>query len=259
MENKGGKHLTSVAAFVEGGIQESCDDACSICLEEFSNDEPSTVTFCRHEFHLQCVLEWCQRSSQCPMCWQQIRLKDPTGQELFESIEKERKWRAAPSRNVDIYNYHTLRDFGLQRQLRMGVHDADFEEQILQNLAIVASMGRTRHITNQYGAPSTNFGSANERGDDTNATPIPSNVDEPSHQTPRIQTESFSTSESTVTEINGYATNSCPINQDEAKPSEFNSISDSLRSKLNAMSMRYKETISKGWKQRLFSRSSSNV
>lgn len=37
-------HLTvSAAAFVEGGIQEACDDACSICLENFCDSDPSTV------------------------------------------------------------------------------------------------------------------------------------------------------------------------------------------------------------------------
>lgn len=36
-------HLTSAAAFVEGGIQDACDDACSICLEEFCESDPSTV------------------------------------------------------------------------------------------------------------------------------------------------------------------------------------------------------------------------
>lgn len=38
-------HLTSAAAFVEGGIQEACDDSCSICLESFSETEPSTVFY----------------------------------------------------------------------------------------------------------------------------------------------------------------------------------------------------------------------
>ncbi|KAL6585524.1 E3 ubiquitin-protein ligase rhf2a [Orobanche minor] len=52
-------HMTSAAAFVEGGIQEACDDACSICLEGFCDSDPSTVTSCKHEFHLQCVLECC--------------------------------------------------------------------------------------------------------------------------------------------------------------------------------------------------------
>lgn len=40
---KSENHLTSAAAFVEGGIQEACDDACSICLEAFCENEPSTV------------------------------------------------------------------------------------------------------------------------------------------------------------------------------------------------------------------------
>ena len=36
-------HMTSAAAFVEGGVQEACDDACSICLEAFCDSDPSTV------------------------------------------------------------------------------------------------------------------------------------------------------------------------------------------------------------------------
>ena len=36
-------NLISAAAFVEGGIQEACDDACSICLEPFCDSDPSTV------------------------------------------------------------------------------------------------------------------------------------------------------------------------------------------------------------------------
>lgn len=41
-------HLTSAAAFVEGGIQDACDDACSICLESFCDSDPSTVSKCIH-------------------------------------------------------------------------------------------------------------------------------------------------------------------------------------------------------------------
>uniref|UniRef100_A0A2P2LVE3 RING-type E3 ubiquitin transferase n=2 Tax=Rhizophora mucronata TaxID=61149 RepID=A0A2P2LVE3_RHIMU len=107
-------HRTSAAAFVEGGIQESCDDACSICLEEFTESDPSTVTNCKHEFHLQCILEWCQRSSECPMCLHPISLKDPTSQELFEAVEQERKFRTAPSRNATIFHHPSLGDFELQ-------------------------------------------------------------------------------------------------------------------------------------------------
>lgn len=46
-ETKSEAHLTSAAAFVEGGIQDACDDSCSICLESFSDSDPSTVWFFR--------------------------------------------------------------------------------------------------------------------------------------------------------------------------------------------------------------------
>jgi E3 ubiquitin-protein ligase RHF len=43
MESK----LSSAAAFVEGGVQDACDDACSICLDAFCDSNPSTVCICR--------------------------------------------------------------------------------------------------------------------------------------------------------------------------------------------------------------------
>lgn len=261
--------MTSAAAFVEGGIQESCDDACSICLEEFCNSDPSTVTICRHEFHLQCVLEWCQRSSQCPMCWRPISLKDPTSQELFEAVEQERKWRVAPSRNAAIFHHNALGDFGLQ-QLRMAINDDDFEERILQHLAAAASMRRAHPIGRRERQRIQPFAhDPSEIPMDNPSIPVTSNGDEPLQQTPRLQTESSSTSESTITETNDQeiysndrrnVANSSPKDQDRAGSSEFHSFTDTLRSRLNSVSMRYKESISKGargWKEMLFSRSSS--
>ncbi|KAG5566440.1 hypothetical protein RHGRI_002123 [Rhododendron griersonianum] len=223
---KSGNHLTSAAAFVEGGIQEACDDACSICLEAFCESEPSTVTCCKHEFHLQCILEWaldchmgydtpekervggwryvipapmmlhiatvgygntfivwCQRSSQCPMCWQPISLKDPSrlhslfppffyflfslnrlifdfmrvvnvsltgSQELLDAIEQEKSFRANARRNTTIFHHPTLGNFELQH-LPVGGTDAELEERIIQHLAAAAAMGRTRHIARREG------------------------------------------------------------------------------------------------------------
>ncbi|KAG2313116.1 hypothetical protein Bca52824_024673 [Brassica carinata] len=62
------------------------------------------------------ILQLCQRSSQCPMCWQSISLKDPTGQELLEAVVQERSFRFNPPRNATIFRHPTLGDFELQNQ-----------------------------------------------------------------------------------------------------------------------------------------------
>ncbi|KAJ4705436.1 E3 ubiquitin-protein ligase RHF2A-like [Melia azedarach] len=284
-------HLTSAAAFVEGGIQDACDDACSICLEEFCESDPSTVTSCKHEFHLQCILEWCQRSSQCPMCWQPISLKDPTSQELLEAVERERSIRANPPRNATIFHHPTLGNFELQH-LPVGANDADLEERIIQHLTAAAAMGRARHFGRREGhrshSPaqgrphffvfSAHPGAAQEGGETEPATiaaaspspPLSSGRDGSSQhilQFPSRQTNQNSspTSGSTVLPANrrGFSFNNrqtLPPNQDRAGPSDFHSFSESLKSRFNAVSMRYKESISKstrGWKERLFSRNTS--
>ncbi|XP_019426239.1 PREDICTED: E3 ubiquitin-protein ligase RHF2A-like [Lupinus angustifolius] len=148
------------------------------------------------------------------MCWQPIKLKDPSSQELFEAVEHERSLRDRPSRNAAIFHHPAFGDFDFQ-PLRMG--DTDFEEQIIQHLA-AAAMGRAHHLGRREGICEHIF------------------------------------------VLRGFAAHSSPVNQDGAGPSEFQSFSDSLRSKLNAVSMRYKDSISKGtkgWKERLFSRTSS--
>ncbi|CAK8542466.1 unnamed protein product [Lathyrus sativus] len=290
-ETKSEAHLTSAAAFVEGGIQEACDDSCSICLESFSDSDPSTVTSCKHEFHLQCILEWCQRSSQCPMCWQSISLKDPTSQELLEGVERERNFRLNPSRNATIFHHPTLGDFELQH-LPVGANDADLEERIIQHLAAAAAMGRARHIARREGQ--RNRSSAQGRPQylvfsahpnsppmaPTSSSPSQRGDGEPTHATgedtpqltlmPPVQTDQVSASGSgstaPATDNQGLSYNnrrspsqSSPSSQDRAGPSELQSFSESLKSKLNAVSTRYKESISKstrGWKERWFSRNS---
>ncbi|XP_052111785.1 E3 ubiquitin-protein ligase RHF2A isoform X2 [Arachis duranensis] len=280
MEGKAESQMTSAAAFVEGGIQESCDDACSICLEDFSESDPSTTTACRHEFHLQCVLEWCQRSSQCPMCWQPISMKDPTSQELFEAVERERKLRAIAPRTAAIFHHPAFGDFGLQH---LGISDADLEQRIIQHLAAAAAVGRSHHhgrreghqtrasahghppvivLSSQPSSPQVPE-SAPRGGDEpatnplgTPSSPMTSRGGEISRQIPHLQTQSSSSAPRDRDSI----AQSSPANQDRAGPSESQSISDSLRARFSALSMRYKESISKGargWKERLFCHGSS--
>ncbi|XP_058084740.1 E3 ubiquitin-protein ligase RHF2A [Magnolia sinica] len=295
---KAESHLTSAAAFVEGGIQDACDDACSICLEAFCDSDPSTVTTCKHEFHLQCILEWCQRSSQCPMCWQSISLKDPTSQELLEAVERERSFRVNQSRNTTIFHHPTLGDFELQH-LPVGANDSELEERIIQHLAAAAAMGRAHHIARREGqrsrsaaqgrpqflvfsahpnAPpvgpiSAMTGQREGENERAPSVPLPEVGEETSQrvsQLPPVLVEQVPASASgtpvVVASRPGVSNNRnpvvqpSPVSHDRAGPSELQSFSESIKSRWNAVSMRYKESISKstrGWKERLFARNTS--
>ncbi|XP_052874618.1 E3 ubiquitin-protein ligase RHF1A-like [Gossypium arboreum] len=68
---------SSPASSIGGVLDDGVEDGCCICLEPFTVQDPTTVTSCRHEYHLQCILEWSQRSKECPICWQSFVLKDP--------------------------------------------------------------------------------------------------------------------------------------------------------------------------------------
>ncbi|XP_073052492.1 E3 ubiquitin-protein ligase RHF2A-like isoform X2 [Primulina eburnea] len=292
--------IASAAAFVEGGIQEACDDACSICLEVFCDSDPSTVTSCKHDFHLQCILEWCQRSSNCPMCWQTISLKDPVSQELLDAVEQERSIRLMPSRNTTIFRHPTLGDFELQH-LPMGVNDLELEDHIIQHLAAAAAMGRTQHIDRREdyrnlssvharpqfmvfsthpNASSTGNVSASRAPGGSETEPAASMLTNSSVPLTVLGNEGHENASSSVqsnlisSSSSGHVTpsthtgissdqsfmspSSLPT-QDRAGPSEFQSFSESWKSKLNAISMKYKDSISKntrGWKEKLFSKGS---
>ncbi|CAA3020870.1 E3 ubiquitin- ligase RHF2A-like [Olea europaea subsp. europaea] len=321
-------HLSSAAAFVEGGIQEACDDACSICLEDFSDSDPSTVTNCKHEFHLQCILEWCQRSSQCPMCWQTISLKDPNwytnlafllfkflvillvegpcyalfdSQELLDAVEHERNLRMNPPRNTTIFHHPTLGDFELQH-LPVSASDSELEERIIQHLAAAAAMGRTRQLGRREGhrSRSSTQGRPHFLVFSTNPNSSSSSASSPAHRggvgtppavmidgpnSPFITVEDDSAQLTTqpspaqvdqvtaptsgsiavanqpgTSSSNRSPAQTSPNSQDRAGPSDLQSFSDSLKSRLGALSTRYKESITKstrGWKERLFARNSS--
>ncbi|CAL9766636.1 unnamed protein product [Musa acuminata subsp. burmannicoides] len=320
-------HLSSAAAFVEGGIQDACDDACSICLEAFCESDPSTVTGCKHEFHLQCILEWCQRSSQCPMCWQSISLKDSTSQELLEAVERERNIRLNHARTTTIFHHPALGDFELQHvgssimlffhalddhfflsyllQLPVGGSDAELEERIIQHLAAAAAMGRAHHIARRegrvrsgsHGRPqylvfSTNSNTPSVGSVSASSAPIGENelapaiiaadssatITTPGEEPAEVTNVSPAHASQVPFLTPGSSSNpqrssissprcslgltpaqSSPVSQ-EPGPSDFQSFSETLKSRLNAVSMRYKESIAKstrGWRERLFSRNST--
>ncbi|KAL8036460.1 hypothetical protein ABFX02_12G160800 [Erythranthe guttata] len=265
---KAESHMASAAAFVEGGIQDACEDSCSICLEGFCDSDPSTVTSCKHEYHLQCILEWCQRSSSCPMCLRDISLKDPTSQELLEAVERERNFRFTP-RNSTIFRHPTLGDFELQH-LPVGVNDAELEDRIIQHLAAAAAMGRTRGgIARREGSRTRSsahprrhpYGSST--GGREEIEPAAASENNPRFQLSSLNDEatqhvapSFQNNQISASSSRNYVNQSSLPNQDRAGPSEF----QSWKSRINSMSMKYKESISKSTKElkeKLFSRNSS--
>ncbi|XP_074281816.1 E3 ubiquitin-protein ligase RHF2A-like isoform X2 [Silene latifolia] len=279
--------MTSPAAFVEGGVQEACDDACSICLEDFSQSDPSTVTNCKHEFHLQCILEWCQRSSNCPMCWQAIGLRDAMSQQLLEAVEEERNITSNRLRNAAMFGHPSLVDFDLRHalQLPVGASEADLEEHIFQHLA--AAVGRGRHISRREGQgnrsssqrqrPVFIFSAPNVATSNavwTSTNPVAESesyrnsaedqVPTISPSRPQIHQASFHRVASNVSSVDqlqtSRASQSSQGSRETEELSDLQSLSESMRSRLNTWSMRYKESISRntrGWKERFFARSTS--
>lgn len=45
---------------------------CAICLEAYQRGEFLTSLRCQHFFHVECLGRWFRRSTQCPLCRQQI-------------------------------------------------------------------------------------------------------------------------------------------------------------------------------------------
>ena len=44
------------------------EDVCSICLEQFKDDEDVIILPCRHGFHPDCLDPWLKMHSECPSC-----------------------------------------------------------------------------------------------------------------------------------------------------------------------------------------------
>ncbi|CAN4113443.1 unnamed protein product [Withania somnifera] len=247
-------------------FDDNVEDACSICLEPFNSDDPPAVTDCKHEYHLQCILEWSQRSKECPICWRVLALKDPASQELLAAVEIERNMRSRL--NVCHTNEHveTNHDAGQQ-------NDSDFEERIMRHFA--AATNRVRLVNRRRRQVSSGIGP-------TQVVPsVPAGVS--SNQTQNIEsTVQFqgigfsgngSASSATSSSI-GPASSSVPAHGSDpfklsepptngpqgSSSSEFLAFSESIKSKWSAASARYKDSITKGtrgFKEKLLARNTT--
>ena len=41
---------------------------CTICLEEYKDEEPLTQLKCKHQYHPICIESWFERQKSCPTC-----------------------------------------------------------------------------------------------------------------------------------------------------------------------------------------------
>ncbi|KAA8527565.1 hypothetical protein F0562_034720 [Nyssa sinensis] len=268
-----------------GAADESFEDACSICLEPFNIDDPATVTNCKHEYHLQCIVEWSQRSKECPICWQLLVLKDSASQELLAAVESERSLRTRRS----AHNVHEVYEIDHDAPY---MDDCDFDECIMRRFA--ASASRARYL--------------NRRGRQRSSGTGPSQLLFPGHSadlpdvqqiytTPpeECQSSGFGLVEgdlppsststtrndqrplSMVQSIANVVSNKVGDRDGPVKPrvlcsqpppnspgkpssSEFHAFSESIKSRFSAASARYKESISKssrGFKEKLLARNVS--
>ncbi|KAK5773229.1 E3 ubiquitin-protein ligase ATL42-like [Gossypium arboreum] len=52
---------------------------CSVCLSKFEDTEVlRLLPQCKHAFHVECIDEWLEKHSSCPLCRQKINADDPT-------------------------------------------------------------------------------------------------------------------------------------------------------------------------------------
>lgn len=74
------KAAVAAATSSEGGTADSAATTCSICLENFENDESLRMLPCMHAFHTPCIDTWLGQKASCPVC--KISIRDP----VFESV-----------------------------------------------------------------------------------------------------------------------------------------------------------------------------
>ncbi|PON80148.1 43kDa postsynaptic protein [Parasponia andersonii] len=247
------------------------EDSCSICLEPFNSDDPSTITSCRHEYHLHCILEWSQRSKECPICWQLLALKDPASQELLAAVEKERLSRSRKTSSVassTIYYSRVDDDEGEDSDHETLSNEFVFDEHIMQHLAAAASRarlrGRERHRYSgldpsqvfYYSSPANSEEHTHTMSaDDSQNSSYGSSVgDSPPTVTQPALNAQPSPPVVPSTDVNSgvplkprvlysQLPSVCP---QRPSPSEMSTLSDSFKSKWSAASARYKESLSKG-------------
>lgn len=268
------------------------DDGCSICLESFSSDDPATVTSCKHEYHLQCILEWSQRRTECPICWQLLVLKEPSSQELLAAVEVERNSRSRLRMPNSSMFSRTRPDYFDFEPVSYAV-ESDFDEHIMQQLT---ALGRAHHYNRRqrhrsYGLDPSQFLVLSASSNDSNLQETYTNmpVENQSAVHPSSPESDYDRDVESTRAIHNQlapheltacvdttlnvpdnpqaplrprllSSQTLPRSPWRSRPSESPSFSETLKSKFSAASARYKESITKSTrsiKEKLLARNNS--
>lgn len=201
-------------------------------------------------------------------------MKDPLSQELLEAVEQERNVQADRSRTTTVFRHPMLGHF----EVPVGTDDGELEERIMQHLAAAAATRRSHRHARREG----HRGRSGAHGrtqivvfsttDTTSSDPISSDsrhIGDSEHSPDTVSAPVDSTVEASAgTSVCNNTSANCPdsmsydesssINQDGAGPSDPQSFSETLKTRLQSVSTKYKDSITKntrGWKERWLARS----
>ncbi|KAI3837866.1 hypothetical protein MKW92_000110 [Papaver armeniacum] len=285
--------LKKVCSFNEEEEEEEEKEDCSICFEPFTSDDPSAVTKCKHEYHLQCILEWSQRSKECPICWQLLVLKDSSSQELLAAVGIERTSRSRRgSSNTSIVRQNSFENIESDH-VGSYADDSEYGDNIVQHLA-ASAMGRTHHFRRRQNRRSDvdrdiylGFASPSNGSEFEHAytnSPVRSQnlgnlVSHEANSSTSVMAFGRSNQPTSTVLLSGlhtasnisdnrydpprpsiFAAETPPSSPQRSRQSDLLSLSESFKSRFSAASSRYKESISKstrGIKEKLLSRNNS--
>ncbi|GJN24568.1 hypothetical protein PR202_gb12317 [Eleusine coracana subsp. coracana] len=291
-----------LVAFVDGrGFQDaSDDDACSICLEAFSDSDPSAVQYnscCRGDGNLSFHLDGYPDTVLVRLLASRRAVSfafdsADCSQELIEAIEKERNVQEKQAHTTTVFRHPLLGDFEVQHvyyhsyllSIPVGADDAEVEEHILQHLAAASAIRRShRHLRREgrrsrsvaHGHPqmlvlsatdettsgysvSSNY--VRQQGDNEHPAAIISDLPIAPMAATEETTADTSVGDATAPDrpFGNNRNQSWPVNQGEAGPPDMQSFSETLKSRLQSVSTRYKDSITKNtreWKERWFTNS----
>ncbi|XP_023549294.1 E3 ubiquitin-protein ligase RHF1A isoform X2 [Cucurbita pepo subsp. pepo] len=229
------------------------DDACCICLDPFTSHDPPSITSCKHEYHLQCILDWSQRSNECPICCQLLVLRDPVGQELLAAIASEKLLKSRSLSSVASTSLRFHENF-----------DVD------HHLAAAASRARYVHRRERQ----RHFGLGPSQGASACPEEVPvlicplsprfqdATLSSPNSDSPSPGSPLSSGGRTGISKVTPRVllTETSSGSQQKTNQSEGLSFPDSIKSKWSATSAKYKESIwrsTQGIKEKLLARNSS--